>query len=162
MGGLFERKTLIGTDVAERLVGGVEDNMIVGGEGDVLYGGGGDDTITVTHAGFARVDGGGSKDGDTLRIEGVDLTIDHRVQGIEKIELGEGSSVELGHRALRKISRTDNTLTIAGSGTANIDLTGHDFEAATDGEHCVWTDGILTLRVHQNVEVVLEGVLPCK
>lgn len=162
VGGLFERKTLIGTDVAERLVGGVEDNMIVGGEGDVLYGGGGDDTITVTHAGFARVDGGGSKDGDTLRIEGVDLTIDHRVQGIEKIELGEGSSVELGHRALRKISRTDNTLTIAGSGTANIDLTGHDFEAATDGEHCVWTDGILTLRVHQNVEVVLEGVLPCK
>jgi hypothetical protein len=126
--------TLTGTSGAERLLGGIGDDLIIGNGGiDVLYGGHGSDVIAVRDGTFRRIDGGGGRgadngsfDGDTLRVdpteEGTTWTLDltgipdNRVQGIERVELVQGNGLKMQLRDLRRISRTSNTLTVDGDG----------------------------------------------
>lgn len=165
VGGLFGRTQLVGTAAAERLIGGPEgDEIGGGGGGDVLYGGSGDDRIVVPDGEFVRVDGGGGQ--DTLELDGATLDLEQgvgdRVRGIEVIKLTGDSTLALGYRELRQISRTD-TLTIDGpDGTAHIDLEDHDFTPVAADGYCTWTDGILNLRVQDGVTVEIEGGTSCQ
>jgi hypothetical protein len=87
---------LTGTAADERLVGGLGNDILDGGAGaDVLIGGAGNDQL-VWDASDRRLLGGSGE--DTLRVEGIGVTLDltqiaqGRISGIERIDLTDGGN----------------------------------------------------------------------
>jgi hypothetical protein len=126
--GFTTSATHLGTGNADPLNGTPGRNTMIGGRGndtirglggpDILIGGQGNDVLTVTTAGFQRIDGGTGI--DTLRLDGsgisLDLTTlpDNRLQSIEVIDItGTGkNTLTLNAREVLNLSDSTNTLTV--------------------------------------------------
>lgn len=160
---------LVGTPGGDVMVGGLGDDILDGrGGADVLTGGTGDDVLTVSDAGFQRLDGGGGR--DRLKVDGFDLdltaTPDLRVRGIEIIDLGDAGAnqVTLALRDLRTMSETSNTITIVGDNGDHvvIDLTGTGFQPIDRGNGFIEytaqsADNGLSLLVQDSLD--LSGII---
>jgi hypothetical protein len=128
--------TRFGTASDDWLIGSDVNDVLNGAGGaDVILAYGGDDTIAVTDANFARIDGG---DGfDTLALSSSGITLDFSllnsgaVTGIEKIDInGTGSNV-LNLTLQDVLDATDSTnhqLILAGGGDDTVNLTGFSAE----------------------------------
>jgi Ca2+-binding RTX toxin-like protein len=93
--------TTNGTAAAEMLIGGSEsDTLSGGGGGDVFHGGAGNDRLIVSDTAFRLADGGALTDtlalaGSGLSLDLTDRSVAVRLQGIERIDLGNAGDNEL-------------------------------------------------------------------
>jgi hypothetical protein len=120
--GTAANDSLEGTSAAERFVGGLGHDVLEGGGGaDAFHGGAGDDTIAVSTLDFLLVDGGNGA--DTLRLDGVGLTLDltalpdARIRSVESIDItGTGNNVlTLGVGDVLELSDESNQLLVKGN-----------------------------------------------
>jgi hypothetical protein len=158
--GLPADDTLTGTSGPDRIVGGRGDDTLTGAGGaDVLYGGAGDDVISVSDEDFVRVAGGLGY--DRLVLDNVTLDLASRrgrVEDIEVIELGDGSTLSLTTTDLLWISRTSNTLVVRGSAGSRLNVLDSSFRwggnAEVDGEPALTlVSGHATLLVVGDVDL---------
>ncbi|PKH24381.1 hypothetical protein CIG19_08070 [Enterobacterales bacterium CwR94] len=130
-----------------------------------------DDVIQVNHASAANIEGGAGE--DTLALANGSLlnlaALGFNVSGIEHIELGEKSALELDSHSAEQLQATaESALTISGLSSSLLSLTGQDGDLwAMAGERTqageqynVWQsgngiDGITEVLVQQQVQVVL-------
>ena len=148
------------------LIGGRgDDTLISDGGDDVLRGGEGDDVLAIPDVNFSprRLQGGTGT--DTLRIDGIGLTLDltaiadNRVTGVELIDLGNNDNrLILTPREVLRLSGTSNTLTVQGGASDRVVVQGAGWSPQgtvnIDGtNYQQYTSGAATL----NVEVGLDS-----
>ena len=167
--------TLTATEVggagADMLEGNVYGNVLIGGRGndtlngnggsDVLIGGAGNDVLNVSDLNFQRLSGGSGTDHVGLVEDGMHLnlygTALARLIDIEVLNLvGNNNSIELDRTVLAGISSESNVLTITGQpgngGFVRADFSGQGFAAVDSGAFTEYSDGVLTLRVDDDVD----------
>ncbi|MCZ4335734.1 Ig-like domain-containing protein, partial [Aeromonas hydrophila] len=139
-----------------------------------VQGGNGDDVIGIRDTSFALIDGGAGV--DTVLLDGKNMTLDldalvDRIHGIEKIDLGEGTSNRLSlsadaleHLNPSTVSEDDKKqLVINGDGSNNVDLLETLSEpwmqagqAEIDGvAYHTFVSGSVELLVEQNIQITL-------
>ncbi|MGB1087165.1 MAG: hypothetical protein ACPG06_02240, partial [Alphaproteobacteria bacterium] len=157
----------VGSQAAEKFIGGIGDDLLQGGGGaDVLRAGAGDDVIVVPDLDFFRIDGGTGF--DVLRLDDIgealfdfgDLRI--ALEDIEAFDLrgDEANTLSiLRGRDVSSLSASTNELVIFGDGNDIVEL-GGDF---VDGPTGVERDGLLfnsfsslntKLLIQQDVTIV--------
>jgi Ca2+-binding RTX toxin-like protein len=161
--------THMGSENNDDLGGNAGDNVMIGGlgndtlsgngGGDVLRGGHGDDVLAISDLAFQRLIGGSGE--DTVRLDGNSLALDlqsipdSRIVDVEQIDLNGGNnSLVLNHLELANISDHSNTLTVDGDATnaVSADLVGLGFSESSAGGFTEYTDGVLTLRVDDDID----------
>jgi len=153
---------LNGDGSANTLIGGRGNDVLYGrGGADVLVGGAGNDVFVVPDADFRRVSGGTGT--DHLQLTGGHVSLDltgtalAKLIDIEEFHLfGTGNVMSLDKVALAKVAPNANQVTIH-SGSANqakvvADFSGDGFTATADGGYTDYSDGILTLRVDNDID----------
>jgi len=129
-GGSSAPITTTGTSAAEMLIGGLGDDDLTGAGGaDAIRSGAGDDSIGVSDASFARIDGGTGT--DTLRLDGTfDLdfsTLDtNALANIEAVDItGFGNNtLTLGFNDVINLSGTPNGDFTAANSHNSLVITG--------------------------------------
>ena len=134
-------------------------------------GGEGDDILAISDLNFARLVGGNGS--DTLRLDATGLTLDliathdNRITGIEIIDItGSGSNtLTLNLLEVLNLSDTSNTLTVIGDADDSLRLGPATGWIPTHTEMIgpdtfdVYTQGAATLKVAQEIQILIDGDL---
>jgi Ca2+-binding RTX toxin-like protein len=137
--------TFTGTSLADEMISGAGDQLIIGGAGsdildggpgnDTLNGGAGDDILIYDSEDASIIGGTGT---DTLRITGSGVTLDltdipvpSKISGIEKIDLtGSGNNtLVITADYLKALSEETNTLIVTGNAGDAFRLAGMGWES---------------------------------
>ena len=142
-----DAQTLPGNNMANQIIGGAGDDILIGNGGaDVLRGGAGDDVLAISDNMFAVINGGLGN--DTLRLDStmtLDLTSipNNRLDSIEVINLnGTASTLVLATDDILSIvgNGAQNTLRIEGGSTDALDISQIPFFNSGDTETIGSTD----------------------